>query len=122
MAAGGNPMILSANVTRGLGRKTSFSATVKNVFRETASLSGIQPTRPKTNMHLLSQETLVLYSTFKCPHISGPRAQAGWQQQAVLCGGGAPVTWCGRHQDAGADGAEGLTVELCAQAQVWPGR
>ncbi|KAI4809707.1 hypothetical protein KUCAC02_018573, partial [Chaenocephalus aceratus] len=39
MAADGLPMILSANVTRGLGRKTSFSATVKNVFRETASLS-----------------------------------------------------------------------------------
>uniref|UniRef100_UPI003AABB2CD uncharacterized protein n=1 Tax=Centroberyx gerrardi TaxID=166262 RepID=UPI003AABB2CD len=39
MAADGRPMILSANVTRGLGRKTSFSATVKNVFRETASLS-----------------------------------------------------------------------------------
>ncbi|CAK6952249.1 uncharacterized protein LOC121908222 isoform X2 [Scomber scombrus] len=39
MAADGHPMILSANVTRGLGRKTSFSATVKNVFRETASLS-----------------------------------------------------------------------------------
>nr|XP_033505718.1 uncharacterized protein LOC117271565 [Epinephelus lanceolatus] len=39
MAANGHPMILSANVTRGLGRKTSFSATVKNVFRETASLS-----------------------------------------------------------------------------------
>ncbi|XP_044075986.1 uncharacterized protein LOC122887130 [Siniperca chuatsi] len=39
MAADGHPMILSANVTRGLGRKTRFSATVKNVFRETASLS-----------------------------------------------------------------------------------
>ncbi|TNN69892.1 hypothetical protein EYF80_019960 [Liparis tanakae] len=39
MAADGRPMILSANVTRGLGRKTMFSATVKNVFRETASLS-----------------------------------------------------------------------------------
>lgn len=37
----GNPLILSANVTRGLGGKTSFAATVKNVFRETASLSGI---------------------------------------------------------------------------------
>ncbi|XP_063741934.1 apolipophorins [Eleginops maclovinus] len=39
MADDALPMILSANVTRGLGRKTSFSATVKNVFRETASLS-----------------------------------------------------------------------------------
>lgn len=34
------PMILSANVTRGLGRKTSLSATLKNVFREAASFSG----------------------------------------------------------------------------------
>ncbi|XP_030016481.1 uncharacterized protein LOC115437394 [Sphaeramia orbicularis] len=39
MAANGPPMILSANVTRGLGRKTSFSASVKNVFKDTASLS-----------------------------------------------------------------------------------
>lgn len=37
----GNPIILSANVTRGLSGKTSFAATVKNVFRETASLSGM---------------------------------------------------------------------------------
>lgn len=49
---------------------------------------------------------------------SGPGTQAGWQQQAVLCGGGAPPTWCSRQQDARGDGAEGLTVELCAQAQV----
>ncbi|MEQ2190447.1 hypothetical protein XENOCAPTIV_018800 [Xenoophorus captivus] len=39
-AADEHPMILSANVTRGLGRKSSFSATLKNIFRETASLSG----------------------------------------------------------------------------------
>lgn len=41
MAAEGHPMILSANITRGLGRKSSLSATLKNVFRETASLSGM---------------------------------------------------------------------------------
>lgn len=40
MAADQRPVILSANVTRGLGRKSSLSATLKNVFRETASLSG----------------------------------------------------------------------------------
>ncbi|XP_061695033.1 uncharacterized protein LOC133510744 isoform X2 [Syngnathoides biaculeatus] len=34
-----NPIILSANVTCGMGRKMSFSATVKNVFRVPASLS-----------------------------------------------------------------------------------
>ncbi|XP_040911109.1 uncharacterized protein LOC121193056 [Toxotes jaculatrix] len=39
MSSDGHPMILSANVTQKLGRKTSFSATVKNLFRETASLS-----------------------------------------------------------------------------------
>lgn len=39
-AVDGLPIILSANVTRGLGRKMSLSATLKNVFRETASLSG----------------------------------------------------------------------------------
>ncbi|XP_024908126.1 uncharacterized protein LOC112486278 [Cynoglossus semilaevis] len=38
-AVDGLPIILSANVTRGLGRKMSLSATLKNVFRETASLS-----------------------------------------------------------------------------------
>ncbi|XP_014902708.1 apolipophorins isoform X1 [Poecilia latipinna] len=39
MAADQRPVILSANITRGLGRKSSLSATLKNVFRETASLS-----------------------------------------------------------------------------------
>ncbi|XP_068195919.1 uncharacterized protein [Antennarius striatus] len=39
LAAHGPPMILSANVTRGSGGKTGFSATVRNVFRKTASLS-----------------------------------------------------------------------------------
>lgn len=41
MAPDENPVILSVNVTRSPGRKTSFAATVKNVFSETASLSGI---------------------------------------------------------------------------------
>lgn len=41
MSPDGRPMILSANVTRGLGRKTSLSAALKNVFKETASFSGI---------------------------------------------------------------------------------
>ncbi|XP_061654143.1 uncharacterized protein LOC133489262 isoform X2 [Phyllopteryx taeniolatus] len=39
MAANRNPIILSANVTRGVGKKMSFSATVKNVFGVPASLS-----------------------------------------------------------------------------------
>lgn len=59
MAPDENPMILSANVTRSLGRKTSFAATVKNVFSEPASLSGIQP-RQTRNMFILSGNTLNL--------------------------------------------------------------
>lgn len=57
MAPGENPIILSANITRSLGRKTSFAATVKNVFIEPASLSGIQPTQPR-NMFISSGNTL----------------------------------------------------------------
>ncbi|XP_057713493.1 uncharacterized protein LOC130929889 [Corythoichthys intestinalis] len=39
MSAEKNPIILSANVTHGLGRRMSFSATVKNVFTIPASFS-----------------------------------------------------------------------------------
>lgn len=42
VTADGHPIILSANLTRGLGRKISLAAMLKNVFRETASLSGIK--------------------------------------------------------------------------------
>lgn len=45
VAPDGNPIILSANITRGLGGKTSFAAMVKNVLRETASLSGTDVTK-----------------------------------------------------------------------------
>ncbi len=121
MAPDGHPTILSANVTRGLGGKTSLSAALKNVFRETASLSGIQPAQ-SNNIYLLFPETLVSYSAFKSSLVSGPGAQAGRQQQAVLCGGRAPFARCDGHQDAGPDGAEGLTVELRAEAQIRCGR
>lgn len=57
IAPGENPMILSANITRSLGRKTSIAATVKNVFSEPASLSGIQPAQPR-NMFMFYKETL----------------------------------------------------------------
>lgn len=46
MAPDENPMILSANITRSLGRRTSFAVTVKNVLSEMASLSGIQQAHP----------------------------------------------------------------------------
>ncbi|KAJ8011260.1 hypothetical protein DPEC_G00056310 [Dallia pectoralis] len=44
VATESRPIILSANVTRVLGRKTSMSATLYNVFRETASVSGMVST------------------------------------------------------------------------------
>lgn len=65
MAPGENPMILSANITRSLGRKTSFAATVKNVFSEPASLSGIRPAQ-RRNMFILSGNTLS-FSPTSCP-------------------------------------------------------
>lgn len=121
MAADGSPVILSANVTRGLGGKTSFAATVKNVFKETASTSGMRPTQQKSQRMDLP-ERLVEYPTFKSSCISGSGAQARRQQQAVCRGGGASAARRDWDQDARTDGAEGLTVELRAQAQIWRGR
>lgn len=115
MAPDENPMILSANVTRSLGRKTSFAATVKNVFSEPASLSGIQPSQTRNTLIFVRKH-------FKFSPSSGPGAQARWQQQAVLGGDGAAGAWYARHQDAGTDGAERFGVELCTEAQVWPWR
>lgn len=76
----------------------------------------------KSYSFITSRNTTFIYLKCQFFHISGPGAQAGRQQQAVLCGGGAAVTRCGWHQDAGTDGAEGLTVELRPQAQIWSGR
>ncbi|XP_028987618.2 uncharacterized protein LOC114844422 isoform X2 [Betta splendens] len=61
MAADRHPMILSANVTRELGRKTSFSATVKNVFRDTMSLSVALERRrdSSSRQYSLEAETLL---------------------------------------------------------------
>lgn len=42
MMSDGHPIILSANITRGMGRKISVSVKLRNLFRETASFSGIQ--------------------------------------------------------------------------------
>lgn len=52
---------------------------------------------------------------------SGSGAPLGWQQQPVLGGDGAPPTWTGGQQDAGTDGAEGVTMDLFVQAQIWLG-
>ncbi|XP_070830189.1 uncharacterized protein [Chaetodon trifascialis] len=79
MAADGHPMILSANVTRGLGRKTSFSATVKNVFRETASLSVVLERRrdSSSSQHSVEAELLL-------PGVVGTRMLGLMEQKGSL--------------------------------------
>ncbi|XP_061925266.1 uncharacterized protein LOC133664564 isoform X2 [Entelurus aequoreus] len=59
-AANGNPMILSANVTHGLGRKMSLSAAVRNVFREPASLSVVLERRRDIHSKQYSLEAELL--------------------------------------------------------------
>ncbi|KAM6989140.1 uncharacterized protein LKV04_008860 [Tautogolabrus adspersus] len=79
MAADGHPMILSANVTRGLGRKTSFSATVKNVFRETASLSvALERRRDSSSMQYSVEAELLL------PGVVGTRMLGLMEQKGSL--------------------------------------
>ncbi|KAM8838905.1 uncharacterized protein ACB058_015501 isoform 2-T2 [Synchiropus picturatus] len=57
----GSPVILSANVTRGIGGKTSFSATVKNVFRETALVSVSLERRRDSSSKQYSLEAELLF-------------------------------------------------------------
>ncbi|XP_070700951.1 uncharacterized protein [Pempheris klunzingeri] len=79
MAAHGHPMILSANVTRGLGRKTSFSATLKNVFKETASLSVALERRRDGSSRQYSVETELLL-----PAVVGARMLGLLEQRGSL--------------------------------------
>ncbi|KAM3605075.1 uncharacterized protein V6R79_020226 [Siganus canaliculatus] len=79
MAADRHPMILSANVTRGLGRKTSFSATVKNVFRETASLSVVLERRRDGGSSQYSAEAELLL-----PGVVGTRMLGLMEQRGPL--------------------------------------
>uniref|UniRef100_UPI0037E98E19 uncharacterized protein n=1 Tax=Semicossyphus pulcher TaxID=241346 RepID=UPI0037E98E19 len=79
MAAHGHPMILSANVTRGLGRKTSFSATVKNMFRETASLSVALERRRDSSSRQYSVEAELLL-----PGVVGTRMLGLMEQKGSL--------------------------------------
>ncbi|XP_054870047.1 uncharacterized protein LOC111586552 isoform X2 [Amphiprion ocellaris] len=79
MAADAHPMILSANVTRGLGRKTSFSATVKNVFRETASLSVALERRRDSSSRQYSVEAELLL-----PGVVGSRMLGLMEQRGSL--------------------------------------
>uniref|UniRef100_A0A7N6A2B4 Vitellogenin domain-containing protein n=1 Tax=Anabas testudineus TaxID=64144 RepID=A0A7N6A2B4_ANATE len=79
MAADKHPMILSANVTRGLGRKTSFSATVKNVFRETLSLSVALERRRDSSSRQYSVEAELLL-----PGVLGSRMLGLMEQKGSL--------------------------------------
>ncbi|XP_037131472.1 uncharacterized protein LOC119136818 isoform X1 [Syngnathus acus] len=79
MAANKNPIILSANVTRGLGRKMSFSATVKNVFRLPASLSVALERRRDSRSRQYSLEAELLL-----PGIVGSRILGLMEQKGVL--------------------------------------
>ncbi|XP_029380588.1 apolipophorins [Echeneis naucrates] len=79
MAADGKPMILSANVTRGPGRKTSFSATVKNMFRETSSLSVALERRRDSSSRQYSVEAELLL-----PGVVGSRMLGLIEQKGSL--------------------------------------
>ncbi|XP_074545635.1 uncharacterized protein LOC141804879 [Halichoeres trimaculatus] len=79
MAADGHPIILSANVTRGLGSKTSFSASVKNVFRETASLSVALERRRDSSSRQYSVEAELLL-----PGVVGTRMLGLMEQKGPL--------------------------------------
>ncbi|CAJ1071926.1 uncharacterized protein LOC122887130 [Xyrichtys novacula] len=79
MAASGHPVIFSANVTRGLGRKTSFSATVKNVFKETASLSVALERRRDSSSRQHSVEAELLL-----PGVVGTRMLGLMEQKGSL--------------------------------------
>ncbi|XP_054625428.1 uncharacterized protein LOC129177877 [Dunckerocampus dactyliophorus] len=79
MAANGNPMTLSANITRGLGRKMSFSGTLKNVFREPASLSVVLEHRRDIQSRQYSLEAEVLF-----PGVVGSRMLGLVEQKGAL--------------------------------------
>uniref|UniRef100_A0A8C7HHR9 Uncharacterized protein n=1 Tax=Oncorhynchus kisutch TaxID=8019 RepID=A0A8C7HHR9_ONCKI len=73
------PMILSANVTRGLGRKTSLSATLKNVFREAASFSVVLERRLDDGRRQYSVEAELLL-----PGVVGSRILGLIEQKGPL--------------------------------------
>lgn len=114
MADNGNPVLLSANVTRQLGRKMSFAATMNNVFRLPASLSG-------TPRNALMFPLAIFYSD-KLRVGSGPGAQEGRPRPAVLPGSRASLPRRGRRQNSGNGGAERGAVEFCAWFPIRAGR
>ncbi|XP_045070322.1 uncharacterized protein LOC121534786 [Coregonus clupeaformis] len=79
VGAESRPMILSANVTRGLGRKTSLSATLKNVFREAASFSVVLERRLDDGRRQYSVEAELLL-----PGVVGSRILGLMEQKGPL--------------------------------------
>ncbi|XP_019733519.1 apolipophorins isoform X1 [Hippocampus comes] len=79
MADNRNPVILSANVTRELGRKMSFSATMKNVFRLPASLSVALERRRDSHSRQYSLEADLLF-----PDVIGSRILGIMEQKGAL--------------------------------------
>ncbi|XP_029560066.1 uncharacterized protein LOC115156670 isoform X1 [Salmo trutta] len=79
VGAESRPMILSANLTRGLGRKTSLSATLKNVFREAASFSVVLERRLDDGRRQYSVEAELLL-----PGVVGSRILGLMEQKGPL--------------------------------------
>ncbi|KAJ3594613.1 hypothetical protein NHX12_003920 [Muraenolepis orangiensis] len=79
LAPGRPPMILSANVTRGLGRKISFSANVKNVFKETLTVLVALERRLEESGRKYSVEGEVLL-----PGVLGSRVLGLMEEKAPL--------------------------------------
>ncbi|KAF3699111.1 putative uncharacterized protein LOC400499 [Channa argus] len=79
MATDRHPMILSANVTHGLGKRTSFSATLKNVFTETVSLSVALERRCDSSSRQYSVEAELLL-----PGVVGSRMLGLMEQKGSL--------------------------------------
>ncbi|XP_046882872.1 uncharacterized protein LOC124472205 [Hypomesus transpacificus] len=84
MSPDGRPMILSANVTRGLGRKTSLSAALKNVFKETASFSVVLERRLDQERRQYSVEAELLLPGVVGSRILGLMEQKGPRWSSAL--------------------------------------
>ncbi|XP_037837860.1 uncharacterized protein LOC108248532 [Kryptolebias marmoratus] len=84
MAADDHPMIVTANITRGLGRKTSFSAAVKNVFRETASLSVALERRRDGSSSSSSSSQYSVEAELLLPGLVGSRMLGLMEQRGSL--------------------------------------
>ncbi|XP_019901155.3 uncharacterized protein LOC105030387 isoform X2 [Esox lucius] len=84
VATESRPMVLSANITHGLGRKTSMSATLHNVFREAASLSVVLERRQNDGPRQYSIEAELLLPGVLGGRILGLMEQKGSLRSSAL--------------------------------------